>query len=160
MVSVDIRVPKPEEVVHVAKDLRHSDVNELILATGCRDMIKLIARSCFLSEVCFGLYYDEKIVGLAGATEGDLQGWSIPWMVATPEFENDKKAAVHVSKRLFNELIQRYPKMANFVSAENETSIRWLSWLGFVISRKAHTFGPNNAEFYRFSIEGAEACAT
>jgi hypothetical protein len=100
------------------------------------------------------LYYNSCIVGLAGASKKDENGWSVPWMVATPEFENDRKAAVRISKNLFWKLISMYPKMVNLVSTENETSIRWLSWLGFTIAQEAQEFGPMNAPFYKFSIEG------
>jgi hypothetical protein len=44
---------------------------------------------------------------------------------------------------------REYPVLFNFVHADNHVSIKWLSWLGFVI-QGAQPAGPEGAPFRFF----------
>ncbi len=81
-----------------------------------------------------------------------LNGIGCPWLLGTPAVERHPGALMRLARRYLPVIRARYPTLVNYVSADNKTTIRWLTRLGFDI-RPERPYGPTGAPFHPFVME-------
>ena len=74
----------------------------------------------------------------------------IPWLVGTDEITDVKRQFVQECRQYLDKMQAAYPEeLVNFVDCRNETSIRWLKWMGFDIEEPV-PFGNAGEMFHPF----------
>lgn len=135
--------------------LKLSDIDqkEVTAVSGLPPLVAIgISIDC--SEDVMVLLNDKTIVGILGiapcvnprinAREGS------PWFLSDGGDWRFSKTFLMLSKGIYSHFSAAYPVMFNYVSVENQTSIRWLKHLGFSINTKT-TYTFNGVDFYEFT---------
>ena len=86
-----------------------------------------------------------------GIARSHLEGWGVPWLLATDKFDAINKRLVRRCYIQVEEMQMLFPCLHNIVHRENLVSIKWLRWLGFTIGDTP--CGPNR-EFFLFWKKG------
>jgi len=134
-----------EHAIYVAENLRDMDRFEL-LACGVVPEEALVL-SWEKSMTAWTWLVDgvpAAIGGVASASLMDTTG-NI-WLLTTPLVEQYPIAFTKVSRIALARVKEMYPTVENFVSAEYESCLRWLEWLGFKIGHSIY-MGEAQEEF-------------
>lgn len=75
----------------------------------------------------------------------------IPWLLGTNTLDVVPRAVVRHSRRYIAQMAAVFPRMTNFVDADNVVSQRWLQHCGFVLCEH-HKIGPKGHDFIRFEL--------
>jgi hypothetical protein len=59
------------------------------------------------------------------------EGVGAPWMAGADEIAQQKRAVARLAPRYIAVMLQSYPRLLNYVHAENEVAVRWLQRTGF-----------------------------
>ena len=134
----------PEHITMLAPIMRKSDVEEVWASDGLSPEDAL-RQSLAASSTAFSGFADGKIVLMYGVAPDDA-GDGIVWMLASDELEKHQTAFLRRSKAFVNCVCSCYSTLRNMVDARNETSIKWLRWLGFNIG-EPEPWGPQDLPF-------------
>ena len=134
----------------LARGVRQADHRECLKAAGMAVGPALRA-SVANSDLAVAACLEGKVIAMFGVGT-DAAGHGMVWLVATDEAETPALAVpLARASRHFVECWQRhFKRLHNVVDPEHVASMRWLTWLGFVIDRENPVRGPLGHELYRF----------
>lgn len=142
---------RPEDILHVAANMRASDMAEIAAAEGKEPLGALLA-SVAASVDTFAIDVDGVAIALAGmhpisllAAEGS------PWLLGTDEFTRHGRRATAICRAWLGRMGMQYRLMVNYADARNTRSIRWLEHLGFEFA-EPEPFGVAGLPFRRFEM--------
>lgn len=116
-------------VVHI----REVDKREVQSISG-REISELLLAPRPYSHKTWAAKSDEGLVALFGYANYESQpGVGVPWLLGTDLIEKHEKDLLALSKPYTKLMEQLFTKLHNYVATDNESAIRWLSWLGFTI---------------------------
>ena len=117
-----------DEMIEVARD---EDVFEL-KNYGGTDMPRALELLQARSRDTTSILADGELVCIYGCVRKDeLSGVGYPWLLATPELKKHGRIFARYVKRFLQEMLEDYDVFLNYGDAENKTSVRWMTWLGF-----------------------------
>lgn len=154
--AVKLYPPVAEDVSEIGCNLRTADRIELERTTGSADFTAIAAECVARSpESYIAVDPAGKAVALFGcAPLGALvSGYGAPWLLGTPRLERQARALMFLSRNYISKWRGIYPALVNFVDAENELSIKYLSALGFTLDAPV-PHGAQGTPFRRFWMEG------
>ena len=110
--------------------MRAVDQAEVKLMSGHTPM-EALAYSVHVSAESVVGYIDDVPACIFGVSGGGL-GASV-WMLGTDALARRPLSVARASEEPVMGLLARHGVLSNYVHAENKTTLRWLSWLGFEI---------------------------
>lgn len=129
----------PEHILHLAANMRPADRRE-VWASHRHTPYEALALSLDRSERAWTALIDGQPALMWGVARE--KGWKrdqgIPWLLATGELERQgAREFIRLSRDYVRLLQKGFRRLENYVHAENEISIRWLSWCGFTVEVEA-----------------------
>lgn len=82
-----------------------------------------------------------------------LSSTGVPWMLGTDELEKHAFAVCKRNKKMIRKWRTEYALLTNWIDDRNETTKRWLTWLGFTLF-EPQPFGAEQLPFCRFEMLG------
>lgn len=79
-----------------------------------------------------------------------LSDVGVPWLIGVDRIETSFRTFARHSRQYADLFSRAFPKMENFVLAENRATVRWLRWLGFDM-HQPEPMGFSGAPFIRFT---------
>lgn len=149
--SQSLSFTKPDDsfIEHLGYNMRASDKREVWLSTEHTPCEALREAFGVEGKSKVALFEGEPIAAFGVAKFMDA-GMGTPWFLCTDGVYNVSSIEFALqSRRQLAELSEGFKLLENYVLASNETSVRWLEWLGFVVD-EPQTLGPFNASFRRF----------
>lgn len=148
----DIREFIPEDLQHVAANMRQHDRDE-VWALAHHTPEEALWRSVEVSrDTVFTGTADDVPVCIFGVKPPSLLGVAAsPWMLGTDGVNFHSRAFLRYSRRFIKMLSEEFPVMENYVDARNTASIRWLQWTGFSVYYP-EPFGRDKLPFHRFDM--------
>lgn len=154
MAEVTLRKPHHRDIAELGTRMRPADVAELA-ACDHFDPLKVVERSVNASPICYAALCDGEVLCIFGVAPLRpyllLEDRGAPWLLATPAFERHSRSLIALTPAYIQQMLGAYPKLENFVHAENLRAVRWLRRLGFTLAPAA-PYGPNGAPFHRFEM--------
>ena len=150
--------PTERDVIELGDTMRLADREELA-ACGEYDT-HAVARRCVAGAALTWSASDDGgllcILGVSPLRPALLlEDIGTPWLLGTFRlFERGSESAhrrslATDSRAYIALMLARFPRLVNFVHAENKRSTRWLASLGFTLAPAA-PYGPFGAPFHRF----------
>jgi hypothetical protein len=153
--DLTFRRPHQRDVVELAARMRAGDVAEL-RACNHFDTLAVVRQGVETSPLCWSVLHDGEVLCIFGAAplrpQLLLEHVGVPWMLATEAMTRHRRALTALPPAYIARMLDAYPRLLNFVHAENHHAIRWLRRLNFMVS-PAEPFGPNGALFHRFEMQ-------
>ena len=118
-------------------------------------MFAALSRAIMLSgENCWIGFNGHTPFGIWGVapmekSEGFTLPMGSPWFLGTNTMEETKMVIAKRSRFYIDEFFKTYDFLLNYVHEENVTSIKWLEWMGFSLTRP-EPYGPYQAPFRMF----------
>lgn len=143
-----------EDAEYIAANMRKEDAQEIWDShnfTPYEAMKYSIEKTIF----CLAVRIEDRPVLMFGVNGETVLGEKgIVWMLSTPEIEKIKFRFVRHSKMFIDMMLEYYPTLYNFVSAENKISIAWLRALGAKFdTAKPHGIEQKMFRYFQFSKE-------
>lgn len=135
--------------------MRKADLAELH-AFDHFDARGVVERCVRHSAMCWSALGDGELLCIFGVSPLRphllLEHVGVPWLLGTDAMFRHRRALIGQPASYIARMLDAYPRLVNFVHAENHQSIRWLRRIGFVLDPAA-PFGPNGAPFHRFEMQ-------
>lgn len=149
--NILVRDSKKEDVEHIAKNMRRSDIDEIwasnnrlpkeALDIGIKDSLKCITGLKNNIPVCiFGINPDS-ILGKSATI----------WFLSTPDIVYSKYVFLKLSRKFINMFLEEYSLLYNFVDDRNKDSIKWLKFCGAKMNGCV-TYGVEKRQFHPFAF--------
>lgn len=139
----------PEYVPAIAAHMREADRREVWASHRHRPAEAL---DCALrrSELAWTCFVHGKPAFMWGVTrQGSLLSRvGAPWLLGTESLYAVRREFMRQSRAYVERMQERFPRLENYVHAENKLSMRWLKWCGFVLDAVPVII--NDAEFLLF----------
>lgn len=140
-------------VDHLAAHMREADRQEVwdfaMLTPG-----NALVQSLAISDLAATGMIDGVPVCMFGvARAGLLSSVGKPWLLGTDELVKHQMILLRHCKPVLSKMRALFPVMENYVSIDNATSIKWLSWLGFEFE-EPQPMGPFHKPFVKFRMGG------
>lgn len=146
-----IRRPHYSDVVALATNLRQGDRNELE-ALEHYDPLSAVQASVRFSTQAYSVIANGEVLCIFGVGPWhDAPGVGVPWLLAAEAMRRHARTVVSAPAAYIPRMLAAYPRLVNFVHAENAAAIRWLSHLGFAMDAPA-PHGKRRALFRRFEL--------
>ncbi len=133
MQSIQIRKPTVFDVQYLAENARLADKEEVFWFNGGTIQQSLNETQGLYDNSCV-LVVGGKLVCIYGMTPFDNDVWGA-WLLATDEFDNNKKLMRKLSKNIFREMSSGKRYMFNFIWSKHKKALAWVKWLGFRIGK-------------------------
>lgn len=152
--AAELRVRRPHvrDLVELAARLRPADRDELE-ACNHFDAQAAVTHSACSSQLCWAVHEGDTLLCIFGVCP--LPGFpdvGTPWLLGTTALgAAHARTLIEFPTPYIALMLRAFPRLVNYVHADNLTSVRWLRRLGFVLDRAA-PFGPNGAPFHRFEM--------
>lgn len=129
---IEVVASRPTHVGPIAVKMRAIDVEEC-LHVGLTPKGAL-RQGLSTSETCWTVKLNGVPVAMFGVVPvSAMEGRGRVWMLMTNDAMKHRRAILRMG-RIYTEALQRhYRILENYVHAENEATIRWLSRLGYVV---------------------------
>lgn len=125
------RLLTARDIVHVAKNMRRSDTNE-IWQMGRKSPLVALMQSIKATERSWiAKTPDGEPFAIFGTVTPVLGDVGVPWMLGTDRVEEQRRALVRVTKDYCRSTLTLFPTLRNYVLDENEASKRYLKCVGF-----------------------------
>lgn len=131
MVEVEIIQACEDHIPTIAVGMRDIDCREVAAASG-NTPFKALEIGLENSELCWTGMIDRVPAAMFGVVNLGYTG--VPWMLGTDRLSLVSKRLLMDSKGYVKAMLGVNKLLQNYVHAENESSIRWLKWLGFEMS--------------------------
>jgi hypothetical protein len=145
----DFTLTENSDLDELFASLRTADKEEMVALHGfpfeemVRDGIKR-------SDIAWSMWVDGRLAAVFGVVGVSVTpGIGVPWLLGTQHLERHGGRLVRFGARYIDQMHTAYPVLMNYVSAENDRSIRWLENLGFSIDAPS-PLGPYRVPFRRF----------
>lgn len=134
----------------LAPILREQDKMEVFCSHGVSPE-EALSISKKNSKECFTVIGDdeEDVILMFGVVEDD-NGEALPWLLGSDKTAEIPKFVLENSSAKIAEWKEKYSRLYNFVHADNEVSLRFLTWLGFSLDKKHEAWGYNPSRFIEF----------
>jgi hypothetical protein len=151
--AVEIRRPVPDDLEHLARNLRDQDLAELRASGRGADPLAALRQSVAVSRWSRVALVDEAPIAVFGCGEyGSLLApIGVPWLMGTGAIVRHGRVLQREARRYIAAMLQQYPRLFNAVHAENTVSVRWLRHLGFTL-HPAVPAPPHGALFHAFEM--------
>lgn len=148
--DIEIRRYQDGDGRYVADNIRECDRKEIVHLALMRPWPAIRVTVAHAVGAWTGLSNGEigVIFGINRKTHFSEIG--VPWLLGTPLLDRHSVRMLRESRHYFERMERAFPKMENWVMAENRKSVQWLSWLGFDMSEPM-PIGVGGKEFIRFS---------
>lgn len=128
---------RPEDIVGMGERLRVADKRELY-ALGEEDLQAALDRSWEFSSHRWTIFVDDVPAGFFGvAPTSAVRFCGVVWLVGTPRLKYVAGPFARLSRAYIDAMLHFYPKIENYVHAENVLSLRWVRWCGFDVAEPA-----------------------
>lgn len=142
-------------MIELAARMRAADIAELA-ACDHHDLLGVVERGVRGSRICWSVLEDGEVLCVFGVAPLRphllLEHVGVPWLLGTEAMFRHWRSLVRVPPSYIALMLDAYPRLVNFVHADNHQSIRWLRRMGFALDSAA-PFGPNGAPFHRFEMQ-------
>lgn len=130
IIPVNESIQKALIALKVFNNMREADYFEMRYM-GYNDMF-YITQSINNSAECFAIYEGDTLLGVGGVIKAKDLGWGVPvWFVGTQAAEEySPKKAIIIGKKIIQALLQKYPKLYNYISVDNEKAIHYIRLMG------------------------------
>lgn len=145
-----IRSAEPGDVDALVARMRQADRDECA-AAGVTQIGFVVHWQVASAEMCWSAHDEQGLVSVFGASE-IADGVGSPWMLATDLFDKHRRDLVREVPPYLGRMLERFPRLINFVYEKNAVSIRWLKRIGFQVE-PAIPFGPLGSLFHPFHME-------
>ncbi len=128
-------VASTAHIPHLAENMRPADRREVMASHGHSPM-EALRGSLERSATAWTLMIDDAPAAMAGVRPagGIISPIGRPWLLATPDMERAPRTLLARWSRLYvGTMLRLFPRLENWVHADNRHSIRWLKWCGFTI---------------------------
>lgn len=142
MPEITIRPAIIHDGVALAPHMREADRQEVYAASGLSPRAALLASIHGSAESWAGLV-NGNLTALFGVFG------NAPWLLGTDGVSQVPMTFLRGSRVVADRWSETYGPLENHVDARNETSLRWLKWLGFTIE-PAEPWGFEKRAFHRF----------
>ena len=143
---------KPAHASHInriAKRMRTVDVAECA-AVGS-DPKTALRSGLRISTFALTVLCDDRPVAMLGVAPGNvMEGVGVPWLLATDEALKAGRQFAAWGPRIVERMRVEWPRLENYVGADNVRAIRVLKRLGFDLDREVVIVG--GLEMRRFSL--------
>lgn len=151
-----LRSAVEDDISEIVSDIRLADVIEMsaLGTTPEKAMIDSLKRSDWALTACVN---GVPVCMFGVAPRSVLLGEGVPWMLAANGLERIQRQFLKTSRPAIDAMLKSYPRLMNFVHAENRVTIRWLRWLGFSFCPPGWTGEPprytvNSQDLLMFSM--------
>ena len=132
--------------------MRDADRRE-IWATGFDDMLEALHLSHNFSTHKATCTLDGELVAIFGVTPTSLAaGEGSPWLIGTDLIRQHARVLIPRVRPYIDAMLRAYPRLENYVHAENRVAVGWLKRVGFTL-HPAQPFGLRGELFHRFTLE-------
>lgn len=150
---VEIVSPTDEHLRYIAHNMRDRDVKEVRSVHGPLVDIEYLLRGCVkYSEESHVALLDGVPFCVFGLKQNPKAEWmGIVWMLATDKMSDIgvMRTIGRLSEIYIESWFEQYDTLMNFVSVENDISVKWLKRLGFDFHDPI-VFGSDRSLFYPF----------
>ncbi|MDE5879034.1 MAG: hypothetical protein K2G99_03265 [Desulfovibrio sp.] len=127
----------PAEAAHIAPiagHMRAADRREVKASHG-HAPAEALAASLECSDMAWTCLVDGAPAFMWGAGRRGslLTRTGSPWLLATPAIYKVARAFLRRSRPYVERMQARFPRLENYVHANNRLSVRWLAWCGFTV---------------------------
>lgn len=124
----------PEHIEVIAANMREADRRE-VWASHRHTPGQALERSLGRSELAWTCFVHSQPAFMWGVSrQGSLiSRTGAPWLLGTSAIFEVRREFLKQSRAYVDLMQERFPRLENFVHAENRLSIRWLKWCGFVL---------------------------
>ena len=153
--SFSVVPASPDHIPHLAENMRPADRREVMAAYG-HTPEQALRGSLKRSQIAWTLMIGDAPAAMGGAAAASIVSFTgRPWLLATPAMDSAPRTLLARWSRLYvGEMLRLFPRLENWVHAENRQSLRWLAWCGFAID-EPRACGVAGELFHRFYKEGA-----
>ena len=132
------------------RGMRAADERE-VMRMGLADPYMALVEGLEDSELALAAYTDHGIACMIGVARPSLLGDShVIWLLGHDDLEKYAVRFLKESRRVLSRILAAYPRLENYVDADNAATIRWLEWLGFSFDKDHPLTSPMGFPFYRF----------
>lgn len=150
---IELVAASPDHADFIGRNMRDVDRQEL-LASSMASPLQTVLSSFARSEYSFTGLVDSKPVMILGVVSSNrIFRVGIPWMIATSELEGHSMQFLRGCAPVLDMFRQDFSYLYNHVDARNDSSIRWLKWLGFDLD-EPEIYGHRKMLFHRFGMRG------
>ena len=153
MAKYKIVPARPEHIPHIAEHMREEDKAEIWYLSGSTPTQSL-TNGLRESEVCYTVLIDDTPALMFGIVERTLLSRTgTVWMLGTDDIHKirfGRREFTLMWRRLMN-LARGYHLIDNYVHVDNETSIKWLEFMGFAFD-EAQPMGLFQQPFQHFEM--------
>ena len=124
----------PEHIPAIAADMREADRRE-VWASHRHTPEEALEYSLERSELAWACLVEGVPAFMWGAVrQGSLISLTgTPWLLGTPAILKVSREFLRQCPVYVARMQERFPRLENFVHAENRLSVRWLKWCGFTL---------------------------
>ncbi|MDR2488772.1 MAG: hypothetical protein LBD42_04695 [Desulfovibrio sp.] len=139
----------PEHIPAIAARMREEDRRE-VWASHRHTPGQALENGLARSELAWTCFVHGKPAFMWGAArQGSLiSRTGAPWLLGTEGIYMVRREFLKQSRAYVELMQKRFPRLENFVHAENRLSIRWLQWCGFVLDDIPELI--NDEDFFMF----------
>lgn len=139
----------PEHIPALAVDMREADRRE-VWASHRHTPGQALEKSLARSELAWTCLIEGRSAFMWGVARlgSMISEKGAPWLLGTPAIAGVSRDFLRQSPFYVAQMQERFPRLENFVHAENRLSIRWLQWCGFTIDDVPELI--NDEDFFLF----------
>jgi len=141
--------PTDELVRSIADNMRQSDIDEVMAASGTNPYDTII-NSFAVSESSVVVTHNGQPLFVYGFSKPNiLSSSAIIWMLGVNDAYKYGKELMYYTPKVFDEMFLKCDLLYNYVHIKNTVSIAWLKRLGFTFDEPI-TYGVANEKFHKF----------
>ena len=132
MAVYEVRPATDALLAEIASSPRQADVDELWSAARLTPMEAMRVGQRF-SSAYIGLVDGEPVCAFGVTPISALSGLGAPWMVGSTALDAHFRGFLRGCGPVVKAMLERWPRLANYVDVRNQRAVKWLQWLGFSI---------------------------
>lgn len=105
------------------------------------------------AEAWTGFADDRPVCMFGIVPDSDISNEGHIWLAINRDLKQHARSFLTANRRYLADALTRYRRLYGFVFARNTVSIRWLMWLGFVVSEECIQDTDTGHVFRRFDLE-------
>ncbi|MDR1658949.1 MAG: hypothetical protein LBR94_01235 [Desulfovibrio sp.] len=146
-----IEQARPEHIPDIAANMREADRRE-VWAYRRHTPEQALRLSLSRSLAAWTGIVEERPALMWGVGAASLLSFTgNPWLLGTDAVHDIRRPFLLHSRAFVRLMRDMFPRLENFVHAENRLSIHWLKWLGFTLEEIPEVI--NGEDFYLFRKE-------
>ncbi len=131
MKTLEIRKSIQSDILPIAHNMREDDVKE-VWDSNLHSPYKALRKCLEIKGMSWTIIVNGIPVGMVGVSRGTLlSDTGTPWLLGTDVLIDDRKLFLKISRIVLKNISEGYRRLENYISTENQASLRWLRHLGF-----------------------------